>query len=259
MPSRRYLIGGNWKSNGTLSSNKQLVDALNKIQVPDQTDVVVAPTFIHIHDVKQQLTNKSIQVGAQNCSPYKQGAHTGEIAADQLSDSDIQWVILGHSERRQEFHESDDMIAKKVKLALESNLYIIACVGETLEQRESNQQIQVVTKQLNAIKASVQESQWSKHIVIAYEPVWAIGTGKNASSEQAQEMHKSIRQWLQENISQDVAQGVRILYGGSVKGANAGELMEQPDVDGFLVGGASLKADDFAKIVQSTKVKSKLS
>jgi len=258
MPSRRYLIGGNWKSNGTLSSNKQLVDALNKLSVPDSTDVVVAPVFIHIPSVQQQLNNKYIQVAAQNCSPYKQGAHTGEVAADQLADSNIHWVILGHSERRQEFSESDETIAKKVKLALESNLHIIACVGETLDQRESNQQIEVVTKQLNAIKSSVQQSQWVKHIVIAYEPVWAIGTGKNATAEQAQEMHKSIRQWMSKNVSDDVAQGVRILYGGSVKGANAGELMEQPDVDGFLVGGASLKADDFTKIVQSTQVKSKL-
>jgi len=258
MPSRRYLIGGNWKSNGTLSSNKQLVDALNKLQVPNNTDVVVAPTYIHIPSVQQQLNNPSIQVSAQNCSPYKQGAHTGEITSDQLKDVGVNWVILGHSERRQEFGENDEIIAKKVKLALESNLSIIACVGETLQQREQNEQINVVTKQLNAIKESVQQSQWVKYIVIAYEPVWAIGTGKNASSSQAQEMHKAIREWLSKSISQDVSVGVRILYGGSVKGANAGELMEQPDVDGFLVGGASLKADDFTKIVQSTQVKSKL-
>jgi len=183
------------------------------------------------------------------------GAHTGEVTADQLKDFDINWVILGHSERRQEFKEDDETVAAKVKLALKNGLSVIACVGETLEQREANQQQKVVTSQLDAIKQSV--SDWSR-VVIAYEPVWAIGTGKNASAEQAQEMHAAVRQWLSKAVDQQTAQSTRILYGGSVKGSSAGELVGQPDIDGFLVGGASLKPDEFGKIIACTGQRSKL-
>lgn len=161
---------------------------------------------------------------------------------------------MGHSERRQKYHESDDTISNKIRIALSSKLNVIACIGETLEQRESNQQSRVVTSQLNSIKQNVHDNEWDK-IVLAYEPVWAIGTGKNASNEQAQEMHHIIRRWLSDNINTTVAQSTRIIYGGSVKGSNANELISEPDIDGFLVGGASLKADEFITIINSTTSK----
>jgi len=255
---RQFFIGGNWKSNGTLKSNEQLVNQLNDVDIPTQTEVVIAPTFLHIPQVTQLNKNSRIAVSAQNCGAYKQGAHTGEVSADQLTDFGLKWVILGHSERRQEAGESDEVVAKKVKIALENKLSVIACVGETLEQRESKKQVEVVTRQLDALKSSV--SDWNQ-VVIAYEPVWAIGTGKNASAEQAQEMHSAIRQWLGKAVDDKTAQSVRVLYGGSVKGSNAAELIAQKDIDGFLVGGASLKFDDFKQIIESTKsekAKSKL-
>lgn len=200
------------------------------------------------------MTNKSIAVSAQNVSQHKRGAYTGEVTADQLNDFDIKYVIIGHSERRQIYNENDNTIAEKIKIALSNNLIVIACIGETLEQRDADKQSEIVTNQLNAFKNSVSSNQWS-NIVIAYEPVWAIGTGKNATAQQAQEMHNVIRQWLNKNISHDVAQSTRIIYGGSVKGSNANELISEQDIDGFLVGGASLKADEFTKIIQSTNSK----
>jgi len=246
---RRPFIGGNWKSNGTKKSVQDLISALNKVDIPSSTDVVIAPVFIHIPMVQQHLSNHSIKVGAQNCSPFKQGAHTGEVAPDQLKDLSIDWVILGHSERRQEFKEDDETVAKKTKLALDNGLSVIWCCGETLEQREAHKEQEVVTNQLQALRSAVDD--WTR-IVIAYEPVWAIGTGKNASAQQAQDMHSVIRSWLKKKISDKVAVETRILYGGSVKGSTAGELNGQPDIDGFLVGGASLKADEFGTIIAST-------
>jgi len=255
---RRYFIGGNWKSNGTVKANQQLIDALNKTDIPSNTDVVIAPVFIHILQAQQSITNKSISIAAQNCSQYKQGAYTGEVTADQLTDIGLKYVILGHSERRQKFGESDKIVAEKIKIALANNLNVIACLGETLEQRDAKKQDEIVTSQLDAFKGAVSSDQWSR-VVIAYEPVWAIGTGKNASNQQAQEMHQVIRQWLSKHVSEEVAKSTRVIYGGSVKGSNAGELIAEQDIDGFLVGGASLKADDFGAIIASTgKKQSKL-
>jgi triosephosphate isomerase len=218
---------------------------------------VVAPTFLHLDYVLRTL-DKSYKVSAQNCSATGPGAYTGEIAASQLKDFGIPWVILGHSERRQLYHTTDEAVAKQTAIALKSGLSVIACVGETLEERKANKTWSVIEKQLNAIAAVVGSADWEK-VVIAYEPVWAIGTGETATPQQAQEVHKQIRGWLDKKAGKDVSSKLRLIYGGSVKGSNADELFAQPDIDGFLVGGASLQAEDWQKIVTApTRIKSKL-
>lgn len=191
--------------------------------------------------------NKKLELSAQDAYHKPSGAFTGEISAAQLKDAGIPWVILGHSERRTLFHETNEDVATKTKAALENGLNVILCVGESLEQREKNESINVVISQVEAAAKNI--SDWSK-VVIAYEPVWAIGTGKVATAEQAEEVHKAIRDWLAKSISADVAKSERIIYGGSVNGKNAKELASQPDIDGFLVGGASLKPE-FVDIVNA--------
>ena len=230
---------------------------LNANPVPQQVDAVVAPTFLHLDYVLRTL-DKSYHVSAQNSSATSTGAYTGEIAASQLKDWGIHWVILGHSERRQLYHANDATVAKQTTIALASGLSVIACVGETLDERKANHTWTVIEKQLNAIAGAVKADQWAS-IVIAYEPVWAIGTGETATPQQAQEVHHQIRQWAAKTVGKDVAGKLRIIYGGSVKGSNADELLTQSDIDGFLVGGASLQADDWQKIVTApTRLKSKL-
>ena len=193
------------------------------------------------------LAGSQVQLSAQNCSLYGNGAYTGETSAQMLKDFGLNWVILGHSERRHVFGESDQDVANKVKVALDNNLSVMACIGEKLDERESGQTDAVNARQLNAIREQVED--WS-NIVIAYEPVWAIGTGVTASPEQAQEAHDSVRGWLRSNVSSEAAEKTRILYGGSVTEKNAADLITRPDIDGFLVGGASLK-DAFRDIVQA--------
>jgi triosephosphate isomerase len=188
-----------------------------------------------------------IIVAAQNCAAQGNGAFTGEISADILSDLGLQWVILGHSERRSLYHECNDYVAKKVKYALDKGLNVILCIGEKLDEREAEKTNEVLKAQLDACKASV--ADWSK-VVVAYEPVWAIGTGKVASPEQAQDTQAYVRSWLKDNVSEDVANHTRIIYGGSVTAGNCGELIKKPDVDGFLVGGASLKPE-FGEIIKT--------
>jgi triosephosphate isomerase len=200
-------------------------------------EVVVSPSYLHLLLVRENL-RKEIGVAAQNVYDKPNGAFTGEVSVSQLKDSGIDWTILGHSERRTILRESDEVVALKTKYATENGLSVIWCCGESLEEREAGKTIEVVSKQLEALKAQV--SDWSK-IVIAYEPIWAIGTGKVATTEQAQEVHKAIREWLKANVSEKVAEETRILYGGSVNEKNSPELSKQPDIDGFLVGGASLK------------------
>lgn len=218
---------------------------------PPPTEVVVAPTFLHIDYVRSLLRNPSIEVSAQNALPYKNGAYTGEVSAEQIKDAGLNWTILGHSERRQLFHTDDAAVGKQITLALGVGLKVIACVGETLEERKANQTMDVIQRQMAAIKAAV-GTQWSS-IVIAYEPVWAIGTGVTASPQQAQEVHANVRQWFTQQVSSQVASSIRIIYGGSVKGSNADELAKQRDIDGFLVGGAALIADEFIAIVGATQ------
>lgn len=237
--SRKYFIGGNWKSNLTVSTvESHIQTVLNTLEIhSEKLEVLVAPTFIHLAQVKQ-LLNPSIHVSAQTCSPEAVGAFTGEISASQLKDFGINWVIIGHSERRTLFGDTDAVIAKKVTQALANGLNIVLCIGENLAEREAGHTFEVLTRHLAAVKDVIND--WSK-IVIAYEPVWAIGTGRNATPEQAQEAHEFIRSWLGNNINGEVAASTRIIYGGSVTDLNAHDLIVKSDVDGFLVGGASLK------------------
>ncbi|KAL9238775.1 hypothetical protein vseg_013153 [Gypsophila vaccaria] len=250
--SRKFFVGGNWKCNGTYEEVKKLVTTLNTAEVPseDVVEVVVSPPFVFLTLVKN-LLRPDFHVAAQNCWVRKGGAFTGEISADMLVNLGINWVILGHSERRALLNETNEFVADKVAYALSQGLQVIACVGETLEQREAGTTMEVVAAQTKAIADLV--SNWD-NIVVAYEPVWAIGTGKVASPAQAQEVHLGLRKWLKDNVSAEVADSTRIIYGGSVNGGNCKELAAQPDVDGFLVGGASLKPE-FIEIIKSAEVK----
>ncbi|KAG9454685.1 hypothetical protein H6P81_007589 [Aristolochia fimbriata] len=249
---RKFFVGGNWKCNGTTEEVKKIVSTLNESEVPseDVVEVVVSPPFVFLTLVKS-LLRSDVQVAAQNCWVRKGGAFTGEVSAEMLVNLGIPWVIIGHSERRSLLKESNDFVGDKVAYALSQGLKVIACVGETLEQRESGSTMEVVAAQTKAIAERVKD--WT-NVVIAYEPVWAIGTGKVATPAQAQEVHNELRKWLHANVSPDVAATTRIIYGGSVSGANCKELAGQPDVDGFLVGGASLKPE-FVDIIKSATVK----
>ncbi|XXG54602.1 hypothetical protein AAC387_Pa03g2442 [Persea americana] len=249
---RKFFVGGNWKCNGTIEEVKKIVSMLNEAEVPSEeiVEVVVAPPFVFLSFVKS-LLRSDFQVAAQNCWVRKGGAFTGEISAEMLVNLGIPWVILGHSERRLLLGETNEENNVAVAYALSQGLLVIACVGETLEQRESGSTLDVVAAQTKAIADQI--SNWS-NVVLAYEPVWAIGTGKVATPVQAQEVHSELRKWLKENVSAEVAETTRIIYGGSVNGGNCKELAAQPDVDGFLVGGASLKPE-FIDIINSASVK----
>lgn len=225
-----------------------MVQDLNTGSVPAEVDVVVAPPFVFLDQVKQSLKGP-FKVAAQNCWTGKGGAFTGEVAADMLVDLDIPWVILGHSERRALCGETNAVVGQKVGYALEKGLRIIACVGETLDEREKGLMFHVLDAQLQGIADNV--TDWNR-MVIAYEPVWAIGTGVVATPDQAQEVHAYIRKWISDKVSPDVAAKLRLLYGGSVTDANCGQLASEEDVDGFLVGGASLKGPTFIQICNAT-------
>ncbi|KAH8151221.1 uncharacterized protein LAJ45_04923 [Morchella importuna] len=244
--ARKFFVGGNFKSNGTVASIKSIIEHLNNAKLNPNVEVAIAPPAIYLL-LANEITRKDIAIAAQNIFDKGNGAYTGEISAEQLKDAGIHWVLIGHSERRALLGESDKFIASKTKAALAQGLSVILCIGESLEQREAGVTIDVVTSQLAAVAEEV--SDWSK-IVVAYEPVWAIGTGKVATTAQAQEVHAAIRAWLKENVSEKAAEETRILYGGSVTDKNSKELAQQPDVDGFLVGGASLKPA-FVDIINS--------
>ncbi|KAH7170269.1 triose-phosphate isomerase [Dactylonectria macrodidyma] len=233
--------------NGSVSSIKEIVANLNHSTLDESTQVVVSPPALYLSLVRETIRD-DIEVAAQNVYDKPNGAYTGEISVSQLKDSNINWAILGHSERRTILGESDDVVSSKTKYATENGLSVIWCCGESLEQREAGKTIEVVSAQLDSLKAQI--SDWSK-IVIAYEPIWAIGTGKVATTEQAQEVHKAIRDYLR-TVGSQVADETRILYGGSVNEKNCGDLSSQPDIDGFLVGGASLKPA-FVDIINSKK------
>ncbi|KAF4507463.1 hypothetical protein G6O67_003955 [Ophiocordyceps sinensis] len=237
MAPRKFFVGGNFKMNGSISSVKEIVSNLNSAVLDAEVEVVVAPPALYYLLLVREHLRSGIEVAAQNVYDKPNGAFTGEISVSQLRDSNITWTILGHSERRTILKETDEVVASKSKYATENGLGVIWCCGESLEEREAGKTIAVVSKQLEALKAQI--SDWSK-IVIAYEPIWAIGTGKVATTQQAQDVHKAIRDWLR-GVSDKVADETRILYGGSVNEKNCGELSKQPDIDGFLVGGASLK------------------
>ncbi|KAJ1979327.1 triosephosphate isomerase [Dimargaris cristalligena] len=235
---RQFIVGGNWKMNGSRGTVSTLVKGLNEASLDKNVEVVVAPPALYINSVVETL--KVGQVAGQNIYSESKGAFTGEISAEMLKDVGAQWVLLGHSERRHVFGEDSKSIAKKVKHALNTGLKVMYCVGETLDEREANQTTAVVFEQLQAVADVIQD--WSQ-VVIAYEPVWAIGTGKVATPEQAQEVHHAIRQWLADKVNAQTAEATRIMYGGSVNAGNCKEIGKKADVDGFLVGGASLKPE----------------
>ncbi len=246
---RRPMIAGNWKLNKNISESLALVNSLkeNVAGIKD-ADIVVAPVFTVLARVAEVLAGSNIVVAAQNCYPENSGAFTGEVSPALLKDVGCACVIVGHSERRQIFGESDAFINQKVRAVLREGLTVILCIGETLDEREGGQMFDVLTRQVRLGLQNINPTEMNT-VVLAYEPVWAIGTGKTASDAQAQEAHAFIRGLLRELFG-ETAEVVRILYGGSVKADNVDNLMAQPDVDGALVGGASLKADDFARIVR---------
>ncbi len=247
---RRPLIAGNWKMNLDREAAVSLARGVGAAAGDGEVDVLVCPTFVHLDAVAQAVNDANVHVGSQDVYFEGNGAFTGETSTDMIKDVGCTYVILGHSERRNVIGESDELICKKVHAALAAGLLPILCVGELLEQREAGQTMDVVKSQIEGSLKGVDAVQMSK-IVVAYEPVWAIGTGKTASPEQAQEVHADIRSLLARLYNQELADGVRILYGGSVKPANAADLMACGDIDGALVGGASLKADSFAGIIEA--------
>ena len=250
MPRRKFVCG-NWKMFKTTAEAVALVRELRQ-RLNTQVQVAVAPPFTALSKVKDALVGSPLQLFAQDCHFEKQGAFTGAISAGMLVEVGCDGVILGHSERRQLFGETDEGVNKKLRAALEAGLHPIVCVGETLQEREANRTWEVVSRQLRGAFAGMPAEQVGR-ATIAYEPVWAIGTGKVATTGQAQEVHAQIRGLLRELGGPAVAEAVRIQYGGSVKPENAAELLSQPDIDGALVGGASLKAEDFARIIAGAK------
>lgn len=251
--NRRPFIAGNWKLNTRRQSAvaliRQLIDGLDPSW---QAEVAVCPPFPYLAVVADELAGSSIELGAQNLYPAADGAYTGEVNAGMLTDVGCRFVILGHSERRQYFGETDELVAKKLQAALAGNLVPIVCVGETLDERKAEQTEQVVTSQVRGSLAGLDDIR-AAGIVIAYEPVWAIGTGLTATPAQAEAVHLLIRSLLGEMFSHEVASQIRIQYGGSVKPDNAVELLSQPNIDGALVGGASLKAGDFLSIIAAAQ------
>ena len=247
---RRKIVAGNWKMNNDLNQGLALVKELAKEAASKNptAEVVVSPSFVSLAGIVNELKDSKIEVSAQNMNENKSGAFTGEISADMLTAIGVGKVILGHSERRSIYGETDELLAKKTDAALENNLEVIFCIGESLEERKSGNHFNVVNSQLEKGLFHLGASAFDK-IVLAYEPVWAIGTGETASPEQAQEIHAHIRKVVGDKYGSDVAQKLPILYGGSVKPTNAKEIFSKEDVDGGLIGGAALKAEDFMGIV----------
>jgi triosephosphate isomerase len=251
--NRHPIIAGNWKMHGTKQSVSQLLTAFkNKIKFNDPVEMIVFPPFTFLGEAEQLLIDSPIHWGGQNIAAETQGAFTGEISAAMLREFGCQYALVGHSERRQLYGESDAIIAKKYKLALEANLQPILCLGETLEQRKKDQTAAVVTEQLSRILAHMGGAHALSDVIIAYEPVWAIGTGLTATPEQAQEVHAHLRQTIASQDA-DLASRARILYGGSVKASNAAALFAMADIDGGLIGGASLDAQEFLQIYQAAE------
>ncbi len=248
---RKYLIAGNWKMNLNRQQAVELAKALvEKYPSASGTEIVVCPPAVYLDVVGATVSNSGVGLGAQNMYHQPSGAYTGELSAAMLTDVGCHYVILGHSERRSLFNESDQQVHAKTQAALQAGLVPIVCVGESLEQREAGATQDVVRSQCDGSLAGLSESEMAQ-CVIAYEPVWAIGTGRVATPEQAEEVHADLRKLLENRYNESLSGQVRILYGGSVKPENAAELLAQPNVDGALVGGASLKADDFVSILDA--------
>lgn len=249
------MIAGNWKMNLTLAEAAQLVKALaDGIKGLGGVDVLVAPPFTALLRVKEAIGKAPILLAGQNMHWEASGAYTGEVSASMLADAGCTHVLLGHSERRTLFGETDDMVDRKAAAAVKKGLIPIVCIGETLEEREKELTFQIIERQLSLSLKSFREGKaLPPATILAYEPVWAIGTGRTATPEQAQEVHQFIRQWLKAQFGESTAQAIRILYGGSVKPDNVRDLMSKPDIDGALVGGASLKPESFLPIVRFNK------
>ena len=251
----RYLIvAGNWKMNTGIEEGTKLAEEINKYlsskKLPENKKVIISPPFTHLFPVSKVIDPSNIILSAQNCASTENGAFTGEVSAKMLQEIGVKVVILGHSERRQYFKEDNEILLKKVKIALKYNLDIIFCVGESLEQRENNKHFDVIKEQISETIFKLSKDEFKK-IIIAYEPVWAIGTGKTATPDQAQEIHEFIRNQIKENFDENVANDTTILYGGSCKPSNAKEIFSKKDVDGGLIGGAALKSEDFSKIIDA--------
>jgi len=250
---RNKIVAGNWKMNKTLKEGIELANEVNNLVSKSNNKsvvVILGTPFIHLAEVNKIIDPEFISIAAQNCSSEPGGAYTGEISAEMIQSTGAKYVIIGHSERRAYFGEEEQILNKKVNLAMAENLIPIFCCGERLEERENGIHFDVVKNQLDKGLFDLGESEFRK-IIIAYEPVWAIGTGVNATPDQAQEMHRFIRNLIAERYGNEIAESISILYGGSCKPSNAKELFANPDVDGGLIGGASLKADDFFAIINS--------
>jgi triosephosphate isomerase len=248
---RKKIVAGNWKMHKNAEQTEDLLNELiDKMPLETEVQVIVAPTFINLATAVDHLEFTNIDVAAQNMHQAESGAFTGEISADMLQNVGVNIVILGHSERRAVFNETDALIANKVNTALEHDMTVIFCFGEELKDRQSKNHFNVVENQLRDGLFKIQASDWG-NVILAYEPVWAIGTGETASPEQAQEMHEFIRETVRKAYGSEIAEDVSILYGGSVKPENAKEIFSKPDVDGGLIGGAALKAGDFIAIVDA--------
>ncbi|NNK87800.1 MAG: triose-phosphate isomerase [Flavobacteriaceae bacterium] len=247
---RRQIVAGNWKMNNNLTETDILIADLKRQNKTSNAEVKIAPTYTNLWHAYQALRLTEIEVIAQNMHFAEKGAYTGEVSADMLQSVGVKTVILGHSERRAYFNETAEMLAKKVDAALDNDMNVIFCFGEELDDRKSGNHQQVVESQIRNGLFHLEEDKWDS-IVMAYEPVWAIGTGETATPEQAQEMHAFIRSVLQSAYKPGIAEKTPILYGGSVKPGNAEEIFSKPDVDGGLIGGAALKAEDFFAIVNA--------
>jgi triosephosphate isomerase len=247
---RKKIVAGNWKMNTLLKDGMELAKAVEKLESEKSSDalVIIAPPYTHLSRVNDLIDG--VKLGAQNCASEESGAYTGEISPDMLVSVGVEYVIIGHSERRSLYHEDDALLNRKTKLALSKGLKPIFCCGEVLKEREEGKLFDVIREQVSVGLAGLKKEDMAR-VVLAYEPVWAIGTGVVASPDQAQEMHKFIRDLLVELFDKQVAEDMTILYGGSCKPSNASELFANPDVDGGLIGGASLKAEDFLAIVNA--------
>lgn len=251
---RKKIVAGNWKMNMNLQDGVALAKEINEALAVDKPncDVVICTPFIHLASVAQVIDPAIVGLGAENCADKVKGAYTGEVSAEMVKSTGAQYVILGHSERREYYGETPETLKEKVLLALANGLKVIFCIGETLEEREANKQNEVVKAELEGSVYNLSAEEW-KNIILAYEPIWAIGTGKTATAEQAEEMLAYIRSTVAEKYGKEVAEETSILYGGSCKASNAPELFAKPDIDGGLIGGASLKAADFKGIIDAWK------
>lgn len=249
---RKKIVAGNWKMNLNLQEGVALATELNETLKNEKAncEVIICTPFIHLAKVADCIDQNILKLGAENCADKEKGAYTGEVSAEMVKSTGAQYVILGHSERRQYYNETAEILREKVLLALKNNLKVIFCIGETLEEREANKQNEVVKAELEGSVFNLTKDEFA-NIIIAYEPIWAIGTGKTATAEQAEEIHAYIRSLVAEHYDSETADNTSILYGGSCKASNAPELFGKPDIDGGLIGGASLKTADFKGIIDA--------